>query len=208
MKPKQHVVVFGAAGRVGSLVTVYALGNGHKVTAFVHRRHNLPRHPNLTIVQGDVYNLADVVKALRGANVVVSTLSSWGTKRKDVLSNAMANIIPVMKKRKISRIISLTGAEARASGDKLGIIHRFAHMGIGIVGGKVLHDGERHIMLLEQSGLNWTVLRSPIMRPGSQRYCLSSVRPRPWASVGRQAVARAIVDQIENEHDPGAIYIR
>lgn len=212
MKSTKNIVIFGSAGRVGSLVTEYALADGHTVTAFVHRHHNLPEHQNLTLVQGDIYTSADVEKALKGTDVVLSILSSWGTPKKDVLSAAMANIIPAMKAQKISRIISLTGAEARAAGDALSIIHRLAHIGIGIgigiVGGKVLRDGEKHIELLASSGLDWTVVRSPIMRSGtSQKYRLNKHRPLPWALINREAVARAIADQIADKHDNGALFI-
>lgn len=208
MTSTKNIVIFGAAGRVGGLLTEYALADGHIVTAFVHRHHNLPKHPNLTIFQGDIYNTADVEAAIAEVDVVLSTLSSWGTPKKDVLSTAVTNIIPTMRQHRINRIISLTGAEARANGDELGIIHRFAHLGISIIGGKVLRDGEHHIELLEKSGLDWTVVRSPIMRSGSlQKYQLDKRRPLPWALINRKAVARAMADQIADKHDTGALFI-
>lgn len=200
MKSNKRIVIFGAAGRVGSLLVEYALADGYVVTAFVHRHHRLPDHPLLSIIQGNVYNDDDVQRAIKGADMVMSALSSWGTKKKDVLSAAMTSIIPAMQKYGVTRIISLTGAEARANGDHLSIIHRFAHVGIGIVGGPVLRDGERHITLLEQSNLNWIVIRSPIMRSSaSQGYTLSLNRLLPWALINRQAVARAMVDQLSDD---------
>ena len=138
MKSKTRVVIFGAGGKVGSLLVEYALAEGYAVTAFIHRHHNLPSHPNLKITKGDAYNKIDVQNVLQDADIVLSALSSWGTPKKDVLSAAMTNIIPTMNTCGIKRIISLTGAEARAAGDTLSVIHRFAHFGIGIVGGKVL----------------------------------------------------------------------
>lgn len=200
MKSSQKIVVFGASGRVGSLVVKYALDAGYDVVAFVHRHHQLPDNPALTIIQGDIYVTEDVLNAIKGVDIVVSALGSWGTKRKDVLSSAMASIIPAMQQHGVTRIVSLTGAEARASGDHLGIIHRFAHVGIGMTAGKILRDGERHIEALEQSRLDWTVIRSPIMtsRP-VQKYTLSNHRPTPWALIQRTAVARAMVDQLSDE---------
>lgn len=210
MKSGQSLVIFGASGKVGRLLVEYALADGHQVTAFVHRSHSLTNHPSLTIMKGDVYNAADVQRAVRGKDAVLSALGSWGTKRKDVLSSAMATIIPAMQQHGVARIISLTGAEARASGDHLGIIHRFAHVAIGILAGKVLRDGERHIQLLEQSDLDWTVIRSPIMRASSRTsYHLSRRRPMPWALISRPAVARAMVDQLADDaHVRQATYIR
>lgn len=200
MKSKQNIVIFGANGKVGRLVVEYALADGYNVTAFVHRRNNLSKHPHLRIVHGDIYEQLDVENAIKGADVVLSTLGSWGTSKKNVLFSAMANIIPAMKHERIKRIISLTGAEARALGDELGVIHQAAHFALGFVAGKVLRDGERHIKLLEQSGLDWTVIRSPIMSSDeSLDYRLSNKRPLPWVTVSRRAVARAMVDQIGSE---------
>ena len=200
MKPSRKVVVFGANGNVGSLVVRYALDEGYHVVAFVHRHHDLPDHPSLKIVQGDIYVADDVQRAVKGADVVMSALGSWGTKRKDVLSSAMASIVPAMQQHGVTRIVSLTGAEARASGDHLGLIHRFAHFGIGIMAGKILRDGERHIQALEQSDLDWTVIRSPIMRTKPDHtYSLSMQRPTPWELINRPAVARAMVDQLSDD---------
>jgi len=209
MNKQKRVLVFGANGRVGRFLVEYALADGYKVTAFVHRHHGLPDNPNLTIFRGDVYKSDDIANALKSQDAVLSALSSWGSSTKDVLATAMGNIIPAMKQHGISRIISLTGAEARAPGDSLGIIHRFAHVALNIVGGKVLRDGEKHIALLAQSELDWTVVRSSVMtsQPGTS-YTLSSSRPRPWALVRRTAVARAMVDQLnETSEHKAAPYI-
>lgn len=202
MTKQKRVLVFGANGKVGKLLVEYALADGHTVTAFVHRHHDLLDDPNLAIFRGDVYKPDDVVNALKSQDVILSALSSWGSPSKDVLTTAMSNIIPAMEQHGINRIVSLTGAEARAPGDSLGIVHRFAHAALSIAGGKVLRDGEEHIALLAQSKLDWTVVRSPVMTNSSGvAYSLSTSRPRPWALVRRTAVARAMVDQLNEVSD-------
>ena len=198
----KNVVVFGAGGKVGRYVVQYALADGYHVTAFVHRHSDLPDDPNLSIVTGDIYNRADIEKALKDADAVISTLSSWGTQYKDVLATAMSNIVAVAKRYGIARVVSLTGSDARAHGDDISALHRLSHLGISIVGGKVLRDGELHIKLLRDSHLKWTVIRSPIMTSrDSTDYVLNSHRPTPWAMISRQAVARAMVDQIDSNQN-------
>ena len=197
MKAAKNVVVLGAAGKVGSLVVADALADGHAVTAFVHGNHELPEHSRLRVVKGDVYNRADVEAALAGADVVVSTLSSWGTPYKDVLAAAMTNVVPVAERFGIKRVVSLTGADARVADDDMSLLHRVSHAMLIMIGGKVLRDGERHVELLRQSRLDWTVVRSPVMTNArSTGYLLDNHRPAPWALVSRRAVARAMVDQI------------
>lgn len=194
---KKTITVFGANGNVGRLIVTYALSEGYTVRAFVHDHNDLPDHAQLHIIKGDVRNPDDIAAAINGADAVLSALSSWKAPEKNVLSSAMEQLIPAMKTQHINRIISLTGAEARANGDELSIIHRIAHAVLGIVGGNVIRDGEKHLSLLEHSGLDWVVLRSPVMKSTvGEVYSLSDKRPLPWSTVSRHAVARAMINQI------------
>jgi putative NADH-flavin reductase len=207
-----QITVFGANGRVGSLVVEQALRQGYKVTAFVHSASGLPPNPNLQVVKGDIYNAADVVAALSGSKVVISALGSWGTPKKDVLTAAMQYIIPAMQVNKRQRIISLTGADARAAGDVMTPIHQLSHVMISLSPGlrKILADGEKHIELLEASDLAWTVIRSPVMNEHSEagRCRLTSRRPLPWATINRHAVANTLVNLIDdNSYNQQAPFI-
>lgn len=206
---KLTLTVFGANGHIGQLLVAYALSEGYAVRAFVHTHNTLPQHPDLTIIAGDIYNESDVTNAIAGSDAVLSALSSWGTARKNVLTSAMEYIVPAMKSQGITRIISLTGAEARARGDDFSVIHRLAHGLIALIGGAVLRDGEAHIQVLEQSGLDWVVIRSPIMNArANDIYTVNMSRPLPWASVSRQAVASAMIAELAHEHhSQQALYI-
>lgn len=204
-----QVTVFGANGKVGRLVVLKALENRYIVNAFVHGSSTFKPSEKLNVIQGDIYSYTDVEKALSGSNAVISTLGSWGTPNKDILTVGMTNIIPAMKKLGIGRIITLTGAEARAKGDNLGIIHRLMHLFLNVVAKKILADGEMHIKLLENSGLEWTTFRSPVMNDnGSVKFKLSNKRSLPWKNINRESVARAIINQItSNENISKAPFI-
>jgi len=210
MTQVKTITVFGASGKVGRLVVANALSQGYTVKAFVHSHGDFTEHPNLTIVKGDIYAALDVATAIEGAYAVISTLGSWGTPKKDVLSAAMHYIVPAMRAGGITRIVSLTGADARASGDTLGIIHRLSHLGINIVAGKILDDSERHISLLERSELDWTVIRSPIMTSRkSTIFTLTHTRPLPWSTITRQCVALALLAELgPDHHSQQALFIK
>lgn len=199
MKNNTQVTVFGATGNVGRMVVDALLKSNYTVVAFVRGTSDFPTHPELTIVQGDIYEPLTVARALEGSTVAISTLGSWGTPRKDILTTGMTAIIPVMHKAGIRRIISLTGADARATGDKLGGIHKLMHAALLVMAPKIVRDGEQHIALLEKSGLDWTVIRSPVMSGASSvgRGILSAYRPLPWQRISRRFVVRAIVASID-----------
>ena len=200
MKNTRQITVFGANGRIGRLVVAALLKSNLTVIAAVHGQHQFDSNSNLKIVTADIYDPKSVDQAILGSDAVISTLGSWGTKRQDVLTAGMANIISSMQRQSISRIISLTGAESRAPGDKLGLIHRMMHLALGIAAPKILRDGENHIKLLAASDLKWTVVRSPIMtdrRTGQAK--LSFKRPFPWALISRDFVVAAIVKCAHDE---------
>lgn len=195
------VTVFGANAKVGRLVVGMLLARGHEVVAFVHRTHTFTASRQLTIYQGDIYNAADVDRAVAGSNAIIGALGSWGSPKKDVQTTAAAHIIASMNAHDIRRVISLTGAEARTSGDQLNLVHRAMHAFLSIIAQKVLVDGEQHINLLADSSLGWTVVRSPIMLHGKSdehSYQLNNVRPMPWSVIDRRAVATAMVDLLDN----------
>lgn len=192
------LLVFGANGNVGSKVVKLALSRGHRVLAFVHGDSKLAPNKRLTILKGDIYDKDTVSKAVQQADAVISALGSWGTPNKDILTKGMEHIILAMERAGIRRIVSITGADARAKGDKNTFLHTLSRSILLLVNGKILIDGERHIELLEASNLDWTVVRSPIMNEkGKTGYKLTTNRPFPWQIVDRQAVAVALIDLIE-----------
>lgn len=197
----EQVTVFGANGRVGRLVVAELVNRGYDVVAFVHNRSNFFETPQLKVIQGDIYNATDVERALIGSNAAISALGSWGTPMKNILTVGMKHIIPAMKAQKVSTIISLTGADARCKGDELGLIHRVTYPLLTAFMGKIMSDGERHLALLQESGLDWTVIRSPIMlrrTPNHDRYKLDVRRPFPWQTVPYRLVALAMVNALQD----------
>jgi len=192
------VVVFGASGKVGRQVVRRLLDKEQNVVAFVHTKNPFAENPKLRVIRGDIYRPQNVDNALKGADVVISALGSWGTKKQNVVSSAMQNIIPAMKKHKINRIISLTGIALWAE-DKPSLIDKFNHSLLKIGAPKILKDGEAHIELLKNSGLDWTVIRSPIMTNSrATSYELTEKLAGLFATIPRSAVARAIVEQIKS----------
>lgn len=194
------ITVFGATGRVGRIIVAECLKRGHTVKAFVHGVSTFEPHENLELIQGDIYEPNDVARAVDGSDAVISALGSWGTKGKDVLTTGMSHIIPAMKSSGITRIISLTGADARFMTDKPNMIQWITHRVFSTIAPSIMIDGESHIKLLAQSGLDWTVVRSPVMneRGKADKYVLRQKLSWPWQTIHRSAVAKAMTDQIED----------
>lgn len=197
-----NITVFGANGRVGRLVVAEALDSGHKVTAFVHGINPFEENLNLTIIQGDIYSFNDVKNALMGNECVISTLGSWGTPNKDILSKGMSNIVPAMKELGINRIISLTGAGCRAYGFEASLLEKLSRVPLVVIAPKIVKDAEKHIKILYESNLDWTVLRSPVMNNKGDKmsYKIVNTCPMLWATINRESVSLALLDLVESEN--------
>lgn len=206
-----RITVFGASGKVGRLVVHRLLNDGHDVTAFVFGTSPFEENPGLKVITGDVHNLEDVMPAVKEAEAVLSTLGSWGTKQKDILSSGTKNIVTAMQQHNVTRVVTLTGADAVSSTDKPTFFDRLFHALLKLSPArKILADGEQHIELLSRSSLNWTVLRSPIMneRGDTKQYKITLHKPKLWETIHRHSVANAMVDLIsDSTYDKTAPYI-
>lgn len=198
----KKVTVFGGSGKVGSGLVKKLLEDGWDVVAFVHQANPFSSLDGLTVVRGDVHNLTDVSNAIKGSDIVISALGSWGTKQKDIVSGGMKNIIQAMSESGIKRVVSLTGSDAFADGQETYLGSRIMHTMLSLTPArKIIKDGELHLRLLQQSQLDWTVLRSPIMNDSGdpKGYTLTDIKPHPWQTVNRQSVALAMVELIDNK---------
>lgn len=197
-----RITVFGAAGRVGQGVVGEALARDYTVTAFVHTHNPFTANERLRVVRGDINDATSVAEALRGSQAVISVVSSWHAKDKNILSRAMTTIIPAMATAGITRIITLTGAGAIWADDSPGFGDRIAHALAAALAPKILADAEQHLSLLASSDLNWTCLRSPVMtKQRRSTYRLTVGLAPPLSLISRAAVVQALVDQVESRDD-------
>ncbi|HVU55224.1 MAG TPA: NAD(P)H-binding protein [Puia sp.] len=103
------IIVFGGSGRTGVEFVRQALEKGHSVTVFVrnnHKRKQIEIAGNLSVVEGDILNPDEVRRAMRGHDIVVSTLGvSKALHHDQVVIDGVATIVKAMQKENIRRII-------------------------------------------------------------------------------------------------------
>ena len=137
---KSHVVVFGGTGGTGSECVVQALKRGAKVTVLARTPSKLTQppgtggsaegqpivDPNLTVVQGDVTNAADVAKVI--TSDITGVVVSLGGKTKDVgktmLTDGTLNVINAMKSADVKRVAIVTSIGAGDSADQAPLMFR------------------------------------------------------------------------------------
>ncbi|CAH1664744.1 NAD(P)-dependent oxidoreductase [Chelatococcus asaccharovorans] len=202
-----RILVLGASGRLGRHVVSGLLDRGHSVRAFIHNENVLAAHAELELFRGDAHADTAVSEAVCGVDAVVSTLGSAAAPVKDVASSAIQNLMPAMAASGLRRIVSATGSAAwrdheRASPHPYLLARREQLMRVIP---ELVADGEKHMSLLENSALDWTVIRAPLMQSGAvSNYVLSAEPPSPQTTSTYLAVATAMIDQLDLDAWMGA----
>jgi putative NADH-flavin reductase len=192
------VALLGGTGRLGTQVLGQLLNRGFDVRMLVHRREPRPLG-DVRIVRGDARDGQAIATLMDGADIVVSTLGSADASHPDVSSTAIGHVITAMRARSIKRILSVTGSAARLDRE-IGSEHPWLAARRSLLmrhmAGLIL-DGEEHMRRLVSSGLDWTVLRAPIMTAEPRGVAsLSAAPPPPDTAVGYEAVSAALVREL------------
>ena len=191
------IAVIAANGRSGQAFVEAALTAGHSIRAGVRGKSHLKPHPNLTVVECDATNEAQLKNLLSGQEAIASFIGHVKGSEPNVQTIAIQKVVDVMKALGVKRLISLTGTGVRFPGDKISLIDRFLNLSISIIDPARVKDGKNHVEALKSSALDWTVIR--VLK-------LQNVPPKPFELrehgptklyVGRQEVAQAVLHVLE-----------
>ncbi|MGB3635699.1 MAG: NAD(P)H-binding protein, partial [Rubrobacteraceae bacterium] len=166
---RMKLTIFGASGRTGKLLVEQALAAGHEVTAFIRDPSKLGiSHEKLTVSEGDVKDSAPVLEAVAGADAVLSALGHTKSSAKDVQTVGTQNIVAAMKESGVRRLVSLTGAGVSDPNDEPKVFDKVITTLLKLLQKDVLEDGENHAHVIEKSGLDWIIVRGPMLTEGEK----------------------------------------
>ncbi|GHO51841.1 NAD(P)-dependent oxidoreductase [Ktedonobacter robiniae] len=158
------IVIFGANGATGKILTKQALEAGHIVTAVTRHPETFPlQDVHLNVMGGDVFDLAVVEQAVAGQDAVLSTLGvPFSREPITIYSRGMAHITQAMKHSGVRRVIcvssSATGTNHETGGgfifDKI-----LQPIVMSTIGKTTYADMKEMETMLRKSDLDWTVVR-------------------------------------------------
>lgn len=162
------VVVFGASGTIGKHLIAQSLEQGHEVTAFCRKKSKLVefQRSNLKIANGDVFNPTDVAKAVRSQHVVIIALGSGKNRTSLVRSEGTKHIIAAMKTNGVQRLICQSTLGTYESNENLNFFWK--HIMFGWYLRQVLEDHELQEKHVQESGLDWTIVRPGAFTDGEK----------------------------------------
>jgi putative NADH-flavin reductase len=196
------LVVIGATRGTGKHVVEQALARGHEVTVLVRDPSKLQAQPALHVVQGDGRNLADVEKAVRGQDAVITCIGASQLKTAEFLvSTAARPLVEAMKKHGVKRLLLLStaGAGDSARGATKYVIALLRQLARTVYQ-TIFEDKNRAEEIITATALDWTLVRPPRLtdEPKTGRYQTKpSQGGSVFAKVGRADLATFMVDEAE-----------
>jgi nucleoside-diphosphate-sugar epimerase len=158
------LVIFGANGPVGRLLTQQALDAGHLVIVVTRHPDAFPiGHAQLQILAGDVLAAADVARAIEGQEAVLSLYGvPYTFKPVTVYSAGMANILPAMRAAGVRRLVCVTSSGTSPGYDAAeGFV--FGRVIKPLLGRTLYADMRRMEALVIHSDRDWTIVRPGLL---------------------------------------------
>jgi putative NADH-flavin reductase len=163
MKQKLSIAIIGGAGRSGQYIVKQLLSEGHTLRLLLRNPANFKiESPSIEVIHGDAADQNAIHSLLTGAHAVISTL---GHRKGEplVAYKAMENILHSMKAHNISRFISVVGLTLHHPSDRKRFETRLSSQLLKWIFPSVVKDKQRAFDLLQQSDLNWIVVRTPVI---------------------------------------------
>ena len=183
------ITIFGATGMVGKYIAKQALAKGIKVNAFGRNIEKLIdadlSDENFVAIKGYVFDEDEVLKAIKGAEAIISVLGGAFDGTDKTRSLGIKNIVKQMQKINVKHIIALGGLGVLQADDNSLILdspeYPKQYLAVG-------HEHLEAYKLLESSSLDWTFVCPPniIDKDADEKYITSKDYP---PTGGKQEVA-------------------
>ena len=195
-----RIVVIGANGTTGQEIVKQALAAGHQVVGAVRRPETLSHLAGVEVAKIDLSDHASLVRAMTGADAVVSALGHGGLRASaqatTLYSDATRAIRAAMRETGVSRIVVLSSGGTvdndEAPGFYTKLIRRYLI--------NTYLDMARMETILEESpDLDWTSVRLTFLRPGPSKPFLAEegTLSRGTFQIHVTDAARFVVDELQ-----------
>lgn len=196
------ILILGATGNLGRVLVSYLLIKDLSLVVLVRNPEKLKiKNSNLIILKGNADSSEDLQKALTGVSVVISVLGHGFRTKYSILKNSLECLIPIMKKKRVKRFITVTGAGLKTKDDQNSLMLKFSEYLFEILDPYRLEDAKTAQRLLEESNLDWIVVRTPIHKNNTSKNISYAGFKQPviWRGVSRLAIAKFIYENINGD---------
>lgn len=185
-----RIALFGATEEIGRRVLDQALDDGHRVTALVGARRDLPVDANggVRVFVGRTDREADVAEVIAGSHAVISVLGAdRGREPSTVSGDGMRAIVTAMARNEVRRVLAVSAYGIGETYAESGHVRRLWRRAP-----ERMLDLEAMEQRLRASDTDWTIVRPPSLTKGprSGKYEVGDeLRVGPLAKISRADVA-------------------
>ena len=200
------VLIIGGTGKTGNLLAKDFLNFGVVPVCF-GRTASCETVPSGALAfRGDSLSKSSLSSSMGdvAAIVVCLSISRVGSSPfskvvgdRELHSKSMRSIVDLAKEHGVDRVLKVSAQGVGDSWNRAGILFRSLVLSSNLR--TAFSDHELSDSILSESGLNWTIIRPPILGSSKSRHGLitgSKLRTRSYDSVSREELSAWIVDNI------------
>jgi len=200
------LLIAGASGRTGRILTQLALARGHSVTALVRASSSFAlEHPLLQVITGDLLEPDSLPGALEGCDVAISLAAPRPRTSGRVYVEGTRNLANAAVAAGVTRFIAVSAEGAGVESPALPLAYRLVRH-IPVVARLYPDIARMEAELVARDDLEWTVVRPAVLTnraaTGRFRVVTGAVVPN-GLSVSRADLAAFLLDVAE-----GRRYVR
>lgn len=202
-----RVVILGGTGPSGILLIEEALAAKHTIVVYARSPQKLPehlsKHPDITIVKGELQDVAALATALAGAHAVLSALGpTFGNPAGTPIAHGYAAVMEAMRSAGVKRLIALGTASIGDAKDKFSFVYSGMVAAVYIGARSAYKDivavGET---IRASEDIDWTIVRVPVLKNDKNREVRVGYIGDGGAGAGctlsRQGFAAFVVQELE-----------
>jgi putative NADH-flavin reductase len=203
-----RVVILGGTGPSGILLIEEALAAKHTIVVYARSPQKLPahlsKHPEITIVKGELQDVTALATALAGARAVLSALGpTFGNPSGLPIAHGYAVVLEAMRRAGVKRLIALGTASIKDAKDKFSFV--YSTMVAAVFTGAysayvdIVAIGEA---IRASEDIDWTIVRVPVLKNDKNREVragyIGDGKAGSHYTLSRQGFAAFVVQELEN----------
>lgn len=200
-----RVAVVGATGPTGLLVVEQLLARGHEVVAYIRRPEALTPTTHLTIVGGDLGDIATFAAAITGCDVMVSTLGSRSMRERNFMTQHLPLVVDAMVAGGVPRLVLMS---ALGGGEVPKNTTGVSRSIFGVMSKWIFADRTASESILNARGVQWSGVYPGFLNNSPAAAAVDvidvdEIRDFRGGSVSRANVAAVIVQLVEDPASSG-----
>ncbi len=195
------IAIFGGTGRTGLHLVEQALAEGYQVVVLARTPSKLSiSNAALKVIQGDVQDTQAVDQTIAGVDAVISVLGPTNNDPTFEVSQGMSNILHTMKAQGVRRLIITAGAGVGDPNDAPKLFNHVMNFLLKLMAKNVLADMTKAVEMARSSGLDWTVVRLPMLTddPKTGNVQVGYVGKGMGSRIARADIAAFILAQLKD----------